>query len=166
MTIADSLLRELEHEAKTTRRVLERVPPDKLAWKPHEKSMSLGKLAQHVAQTPGAIANSSIPDSYPVENFKPEPDPANVAEILGAHEASMTAARSVLAKLDEARAMAAWSMTMGGKPMLTMPRVEWMRIYMLNHWYHHRGQLSVYLRELNVPVPAMYGPSADEENPE
>ncbi len=162
MNIADSLLRELEREAKTTRRVLERVPPDKLSWKPHEKSMSLGKLAQHVASTPGAIARSAVPDSYPVENFQQDPDPATIEEILQAHEASMQAAKSILAALDEARAAASWSMTAGGKPMLTMPRIEWIRIFMLNHWYHHRGQLSVYLRELNVPVPAMYGPSADE----
>ena len=75
----------------------------------------------------------------------------------------METARSVLAALDEARAVAPWTMTAGGQPILTMPRIEWLRVYMLNHWYHHRGQLSVYLRELNVPVPAMYGPSADEE---
>ena len=162
MNIADFLLRELENEAKTTRRVLERVPADQLAWKPHAKSMSLGKLAQHVASTPGAVAASSLADSYPVENFQPEPEPTTVEQILKAHEASMAAARSALAALDEAKAGAEWTMTAGGQPMLSMPRVDWIRIYMLNHWYHHRGQLSVYLRELNVPVPAMYGPSADE----
>lgn len=162
MNIADSLLRELEHEAQTTRRVLERVPADKLTWKPHPKSKSLGELAQHVASTPGAIAASSIPDSYPVENFQPDPELTTVEEILKAHEASMAAARSVLAALDDAKAAAPWTMTAAGQTLLTMPRLEWIRTYMLNHWYHHRGQLSVYLRELNVPVPAMYGPSADE----
>jgi uncharacterized damage-inducible protein DinB len=163
MAFADALLRELENEAKTTRRVLERVPVAKLAWKPHEKSMSLGQLAQHVASTPGAIASSSIPDSYRVEDFKPDPEPTGVEEILKTHEASMATAKSVLAGLDEAKAMAQWSMTAGGQPILTLPRIDWLRTYMLNHWYHHRGQLSVYLRELNVPVPAMYGPSADEQ---
>jgi len=163
MKIADHLLRELEHEAKTTRRVLERVPPDKLKWKPHEKSMSLGQLAQHVASTPGGIASSSVPDSYPVESFHPDPEPTGIDAILQTHQASMETARSVLAELDEARALEPWTMTAGGQPVLTMPRIEWIRVYMLNHWYHHRGQLSVYLRELNVPVPAMYGPSADEE---
>jgi uncharacterized damage-inducible protein DinB len=162
MFIADSLLRELEAEARNTRRVLERVPAAKFHWKPHEKSMSLGQLAQHVASTPGAIAESAIPDSYAVENFKQDPDPTSVEGILAVHEASMSAARPVLAGLDEARAMAPWSMTAGGQPILTMPRVDWIRTYMLNHWYHHRGQLCVYLRELNVPVPAIYGPSADE----
>jgi uncharacterized damage-inducible protein DinB len=162
MNIGDYLLRELEHEAQTTRKVLERVPADKLKWKPHEKSMSLGTLAQHVASTPGAIARSATADSYPVEDFKEDPEPANVGEILKTHDASMAAAKVALTGLDEARAAAMWSMTAGGKPMLTLPRIEWIRIYMLNHWYHHRGQLSVYLRELNVPVPAMYGPSADE----
>jgi uncharacterized damage-inducible protein DinB len=162
MTLSEMLLRELEHEAKTTRRVLERVPSDKLSWKPHEKSLSLGTLAQHVASTPGGIASSSIPDTYAVEDFKQDPDPASTEEILNVHEASMVTARSMLTGLDEARAKATWSMTADGKPMLTMSRLEWIRTYMLNHWYHHRGQLSVYLRELNVPVPAMYGPSADE----
>jgi len=162
MTLSEMLVRELESEARTTRRVLERAPSDKLGWKPHAKSMSLGTLAQHVASTPGAIARSSIPDSYAVENFTQDPEPASTEEILRVHEASMAAARSVLAGLDEARAMAPWSMTAGGKPILTLSRFEWIRTYMLNHWVHHRGQLSVYLRELNVPVPAMYGPSADE----
>ena len=162
MTIAEHLLREIETEAQTTRKVLERVPVDKLSWKPHTKSMSLGQLAQHVASTPGVIAASSIPDSYPVENFQPEPTPASIDGILKSLETSLAEARSVIAGLDDTRAMASWSMTAGGNPMLTMPRIDWLRIYMLNHWYHHRGQLSVYLRELNVPVPAMYGPSADE----
>ena len=162
MSLSDQLLRELEHEANTTRRVLERVPADKLAWKPHEKSMSLGQLAQHVAHTPGAIASSSIPDSYPVENFKAEPPPASVEQILKAHEDSMATARSMLSGLDDGKASAPWSMTMGGQPILTLSRLEWIRTYMLNHWYHHRGQLSVYLRLNDVPVPSIYGPSADE----
>jgi len=162
VNLSDMLLRELEAEAKITRKVLERVPSDKLGWKPHEKSMSLGALAQHVASTPGVIASSSVPDSYRVEDFTQDPEPATTAEILKVHEASMATARSVVAGLDEARATAEWSMTAGGKPMLTIPRLDWIRTYMLNHWIHHRGQLSVYLRELNVPVPAMYGPSADE----
>jgi uncharacterized damage-inducible protein DinB len=162
MNVADSLLRELEIEAQTTRKVLERVPSDKLSWKPHEKSMTLGQLAMHVASTPGVIASSAVPDSYGVEDFKQEPTPANTEEVLKSHEASMATARSVLAGLSEASAMAPWSMTMGGKAVLTMARFEWIRIYGFNHWVHHRGQLSVYLRELGVPVPAMYGPSADE----
>lgn len=162
MAFADALLRELENEAQTTRRVLERVPSARLAWKPHEKSMSLGQLAQHVAATPGAIASSSLPDSYAVEDFTQDPVPASTEDILKTHEASMATAKSVLAAMDEARAMASWSMTMSGKPILTLLRIEWIRTYMLNHWYHHRGQLTVYLRELNVPVPAIYGPSADE----
>jgi len=162
MNLSDMLLRELASEANITRRVLERVPSDKLGWKPHEKSMSLGILAQHVASTPGVIASSAIPDSFRVEDFAQDAEPASTEDILRVHEASMATAKSVLTELDEARAMASWSMTAGGKPMLTMSRLDWIRTYMLNHWVHHRGQLSVYLRELNVPVPAMYGPSADE----
>ena len=128
MKVADQLLRELEHEEKTTRRVLERVPPDKLNWKPHEKSMSLGQLAQHVASTPGGIASSSVPDSYPVENFHPDSEPTGIDAILQTHQASMETARSVLAALDEARAVAPWTMTAGGQPILTMPRIEWLRV--------------------------------------
>lgn len=108
MRIAELLLRELEHEAKTTRRVLERVPPGKLSWKPHQKSMSLGQLAQHVAATPGAIAGSSVPDTYAVENFRPDPEPSGVEDILKTHDASMASARSVLEGMDDSRAMAAW----------------------------------------------------------
>ena len=162
MNVSDYLLRELENEAAITRRLLERVPFTKLNWKPHEKSMALGQLAQHIAYTPGAIASSSVPDSYPVENFKPEPAPASTDEILKAHDSSVAEVKSVLAALDEGKAQASWCMTAEGQPMLTMPRIEWIRTYLLNHWIHHRGQLSVYLRELNVPVPAIYGPSADE----
>lgn len=162
MNIASSLLRELEIEEKTTRKVLERVPADKLGWKPHEKSMPAGLLAMHIASTPGAIAKSVVVNSYPVESFVQEKEPASREEILKTHEASMTAAKEVLAALDDAKASEQWTLTAAGNPLITMPRFEWIRIYMLNHWYHHRGQLAVYLRELGVPVPAMYGPSADE----
>jgi uncharacterized damage-inducible protein DinB len=162
MKLNELLLSELEVESKTTRRVLERIPQDQLGWKPHQKSMSLGQLAQHVAANPGIIANSSLPDSYRVEDFRPDPDPVSVAQVLDVHESSVEGARSVLATLTDERAAASWSMTAQGNTILTMPRIHWIRTYLFNHWYHHRGQLSVYLRELNVPVPAMYGPSADE----
>lgn len=162
MRLSELLLKELEAEAATTRRVLERIPEDQLDWRPHRKSRPLGQLAQHVAANPGVIANSSIPDSYRVEDFRPDPDPVSVMAVLEVHEASVEAARSVLAALTDERAAAPWSMTAQGNPILTMPRIDWIRTYLFNHWYHHRGQLAVYLRELDVPVPAIYGPSADE----
>ena len=143
MNVSDYLLRELENEAAITRRLLERVPSSKLSWKPHEKSMSLGQLAQHIAYTPGAIASSSVPDSYPVENFKPEPAPASTDEILKAHDSSVAEAKSVLAALDEGKAQASWCMTAEGQPMLTMPRIEWIRTYLLNHWSSSRSTVGI-----------------------
>jgi len=162
MPLRALLLKELETEAATTRKVLARLPGDKLAWKPHEKSMSLGELAIHVASNPGTIAKSSVPDSYPVENFQPTPAPQYLAEILAAHDTSVAEATSVLTRLSDDAAAAPWCMTAGGNPIVSMSRFEWIRTYVFNHWYHHRGQLAVYLRQLNVPVPAIYGPSADE----
>jgi uncharacterized damage-inducible protein DinB len=157
----DAFLGEMDQEAKTTRRVLEAVPEDKLAWKPHEKSFSLGQLSTHVATIPGMIAQAAAPDSFDVSGFK-EANLATRAEILAAFEKSLSTAHEILGTMDDGRLMATWSLTMGGKPGLQMPRVAVIRAILLNHWYHHRGQLSVYLRLLNVPVPSIYGPSADE----
>ena len=162
MPITDSLIAELEMESNTTRRVLERVPSDKLTWKPHEKSMSLGRLAQHVATIPGLISGWSKSDALAIEDFKPEPEPTSTQEILSALAASVEDAKKVLAATDDTRVMGMWSMTAGGKPIFSVPRAGLLRNIMLNHLYHHRGQLSVYLRLLNVPVPSIYGPSADE----
>jgi uncharacterized damage-inducible protein DinB len=161
MKIIDSLLAEMDQEAGTTRRVLERIPEDKLTWKPHEKSFSLGELSTHVATIPGMIAQAAAQDTFDVSNFKAEKYDSR-AEILKALDQSLAKAHQVLAPLDDAKLMATWSLTIGGKPGLQMPRIAVIRAILLNHWYHHRGQLSVYLRLLNVPVPSIYGPSADE----
>jgi uncharacterized damage-inducible protein DinB len=161
MRIADALIAELEQEAKTTRRVLERLPAAKFSWRPHPKSMSLGQLGLHVAQTPGAIvklAKASI-DSPP--SFK-QAEATSTQELLAAHDTSITEAKAALGGWDDAKMMETWSMTGGGKTIMAMPRVGLLRAIMLNHWYHHRGQLSVYLRLLDVPVPSVYGPTADE----
>jgi uncharacterized damage-inducible protein DinB len=159
--IVDPLLAEIDQEAATTRRVLERVPTDKLAWKPHPKSMSLGQLATHVAGTPGTIAKFIEKDIFEMGDMQ-EPEPATTAAILVAHEASVAAAKAMLNTFTDAQMMASWSFVAGGKTMMTMRRIACVRAIMLNHWYHHRGQLSVYLRLLDVPVPSIYGPSADE----
>lgn len=162
MTIANSMFQELEQEAATTRRVLERVPADRLSWRPHAKSRTLGQLAMHVATVPGALAEFSHLDSFPFETAMAEVDPKSTQEILAAHDAGLIRAKENLGRMDDQKIMGTWTGTMGGKPIVTFPRVGLLRTVMLNHYYHHRGQLSVYLRELNVPVPSIYGPSADE----
>jgi uncharacterized damage-inducible protein DinB len=162
MSIAQSLVAELEHEAATTRRVLERVPTDKLAWKPHAKSMSLGQLAMHVAGTPGMIAqiSQSAVFDMPVD-FTP-PKAASAADVLKTHDEAIAGAKTIVGGYSDAQMMEAWTWRTGGKTLMTMPRMMLLRAIMLNHCYHHRGQLSVYLRLLDIPVPSIYGPSADE----
>jgi len=162
MPIIDMLLQELEQEAHTTRRVLKRVPEAQLSWKPHPKSMSLGQLALHVATVPGAVAQlAALPgiDSPPA--FE-QPSAATAAELVPALDASITQARAALGGMNDERAMETWALKDGGQVVMAMPRAAFVRAIMLNHWYHHRGQLSVYLRQLDVPVPSIYGPSADE----
>ena len=162
MPLADMFITELELEAKTTRRVLERVPDDKLTWKPHVKSMSLRQLAQHVATIPGSVSGMARLDGYDVEKFTEPPALETTAAILAAFDASVAQAKADLAATDDAAMMANWSFKMGGKPIMTIPRIGVYRSMLLNHLYHHRGQLTVYLRLLDVPVPSIYGPSADE----
>ena len=162
MSIAQSLVAELDQEAATTRRVLERVPTDKLAWQPHAKSMSLGKLAMHVAGTPGFISTMSKSVVFEMPADMKEPTASSTAEVLTAHDQSVAAAKAIVGGYSDAELMEMWSWNAGGKTLMKMPRIALLRRVMLNHWYHHRGQLSVYLRLLDVPVPAIYGPSADE----
>jgi uncharacterized damage-inducible protein DinB len=159
----DSLLNELYREATVTRRILERVPGDKLEWRPHPKSMSLGQLAMHVASIPGDLSGLAQADEFDASqaNFTP-PSPGSVEEILTAHDASLGVAQDYLGGVDERTAQGNWRLTFMGKEIFTAPRREVIRSLMLNHWYHHRGQLSVYLRLLDVPVPVIYGRSADE----
>lgn len=161
MPISDSLIGELEQEAKTTRRVLERVPTDKLSWKPHAKSMSLGQLALHVASSPGNVAMLAKENVTSPPSFS-QAEATTTAEILTALDSSVATAKDALAGWDDAKLMETWSLSANGKVMMAMPRIAVVRAIMLNHWYHHRGQLTVYLRLLNVAVPSVYGPSADE----
>jgi uncharacterized damage-inducible protein DinB len=162
MSMTAALLQEFENEAGTTRRVLERIPADKLAWKPHPKSMSLGQLALHVATVPGNVAELAARDTIPEPPTFVQPEAATASELVPSLTASVAKAKQALGGFDDARMGAMWRLQSGGKDILAMPRVAFVRAIMLNHWYHHRGQLSVYLRELNVPVPSIYGPSADE----
>lgn len=153
----------IDQEAVITRRVLERVPPDRLSWKPHSKSMSLGQLALHVASIPGNISKLAQLDEFDASaaNFDP-PSPNNPAEILTALDASLKTTKEYLHDVSESAAIGNWRLTFQGKEVFAIPRIALLRTIMLNHWYHHRGQLSVYLRLLEVPVPVIYGRSADE----
>jgi len=153
---------ELEREAEITRRVLARVPNDKLTWKPHTKSMTLGRLAQHVATIPGSMSGMARLDGYDVEKFSEPAQLESAAAILAAFDESVAQAKTNLGATDDAAMMKDWSVSMGGRPIMTIPRIGVYRTILLNHLYHHRGQLSVYLRLLDVPVPSIYGPSADE----
>ena len=162
MTMIDTLLAELEQEAATTRRVLERIPQAHLAWKPHPKSMSLGQLALHVATVPGMVAELAAADMIPEPPNFVQAEAATAAELVPSLTASVAKARRLLGAFDDARMGATWRLHSGGKEILAMPRVAVVRSIMLNHWYHHRGQLLVYLRLLDQSVPSVYGPTADE----
>jgi len=162
MTIIDGLLAELEQEAATTRRVLERIPQAHLSWKPHPKSMSLGQLALHVATVPGNVAALAAMDTIPEPPTFIQAEAATAAELVPSLTESVAKAKRTLGGFDDARMGAMWRLQRGGKDILAMPRAALVRTIMLNHWYHHRGQLLVYLRLLNQSVPSVYGPTADE----
>jgi uncharacterized damage-inducible protein DinB len=159
----EPMMAEIQQEAAITKRVLERVPADKLAWKPHPKSMSLGQLALHIATLPGNLSRLAQLEEFDAAaaNFDP-PAPNDAKEILATLDVSLKAAQEYLGGVSESAAMGNWRLTSNGREVFTIPRVALLRTIMLNHWYHHRGQLSVYLRLLEVPVPVIYGRSADE----
>jgi uncharacterized damage-inducible protein DinB len=162
MRIIDGLLAELEQEATTTQRVLERIPQAHLMWKPHPKSMSLGQLALHVATVPGNVAEIAALDTVTEPPAFVQPEAATAGELVPALTESVAKAKRALGGFDDAKMGAMWRLQNGGRDVLAMPRVAFVRAVMLNHWYHHRGQLLVYLRLLNQPVPSVYGPTADE----
>lgn len=162
MTIIEGLLQELEQEAQTTKRVLERVPEAELGWKPHPKSMSLGQLAFHIATVPAGVAELAAGPGLDSPPTFAHPTAATAAELVPMLDQSVARARTLLGGMDDNQAMEVWTLKSGGQVLMAMPRAALLRAILLNHWYHHRGQLSVYLRQLNVPVPSIYGPSADE----
>jgi len=160
---AQAMLAELDAESPATRRVLERVPEAQLGFRPHPKSMSLAQLANHVASIPGRIAGMAAGEGFDVSEANFTPPPAESAgALITTLDESLEAARAFLAGLDEAGATAPWSLTKGEQVLFTLPRLGVMRRLAFNHWYHHRGQLLVYLRLLDVPVPIVYGRTADE----
>ncbi len=164
-SIAQSMLDEFEIQARVTRKFLERLPEDKLTWKPHEKSMTAGQLAHHLATVPGGIVRfvqnnpAQVPQSF---NF---PQPSSRDEILKAFDDSIAAVRQLLPRFDDDAMHESWRLMAGERELATQPRGLFLRDVMLSHWYQHRGQFSVYLRLLDVPVPASWGPSADEPPP-
>ena|SRR5450432_4025118 len=167
MSIAQMMLSEFDQEAKNTRKTLERVPDDKWNWKPHDKSGTLGWFASHIANLPNwttVTVNSEQLDFAPVNGpAYATPKTNNRKEILEAFDKYTAEARAALVSASDEHLMEPWSLLMGGKVLFTMPRAAVLRGMCFNHLIHHRGQLTVYLRLLDVPVPGLYGPSADEK---
>ena len=162
MSIAKALLAEFEVQAPVTRTFLERLPEDKLTWKPHNKSMSAGQLAYHLAFVPGGVIRLVQNNPAQAPEFASFQQPASREEILKTFEESIATVRSLLPNFDDAAMNETWRMVAGGREVMAQPRATFLRDVMLSHWYQHRGQFSVYLRMLDVAVPASWGPSADE----
>jgi uncharacterized damage-inducible protein DinB len=160
--MADAFIAELEQEQHATRRVLDRVPQARLSWRPHPKSMSLGQLALHVATIPGNVAALVANDVVPEPPRFVQAEAATAAELGPALSASIAQAKRIVSGFDDAAMQSTWRLLFDGKELMAMPRAAMLRAIMLNHWYHHRGQLLVYLRMHDVPLPSVYGPTADE----
>ena len=168
MSISKSLLPEFDYEMATTRKLLERLPDEKFDWKPHPKSMALGGLATHLANIPTWTINSMTQESL---DLAPDGVPVPPMEAATGRDALLQVFDVNVAKAREAIAGAAddaffvkWSLLMNGRTIMTLPRVGVVRSFVLNHLIHHRGQLSVYLRLNDIPVPSIYGPSADDSS--
>jgi uncharacterized damage-inducible protein DinB len=160
-TIADSLMPEFDREMSTTRRLLERVPDDKFAWKPHAKSMSFGDLATHLANLPGWGATAITQSEFNLAGGTMAPATSRT-DVLARFDKNVADTRAALTGRSDSELMAVWTLRHGDQKLFSMPKAAVWRAFMMNHLIHHRGQLSVYLRLNDVPVPAMYGPSADE----
>ena len=168
MSIAESVLPEFDRETATTRLLLERVPEAQAAWKPHVKSMSLGQLAMHIANLPRwtsiALERTDFDTNPPDGSRMTGPEFESAATLLRSYDANVSAARALLARTTDGEFMVQWTLKNGGKSMFSMPRIAVLRSFVLNHAVHHRGQLSVYLRLLDVPIPNIYGPTADTQS--
>jgi uncharacterized damage-inducible protein DinB len=163
MSFAETILAEFEAQHPITRKFLERLPEDRLTWKPHERSMTAGQLALHIATVPGGVIRLVQQGTSQVPNFNAmTQQPSSVREILDTHDNSAIAVRSILPQFDDSAVQENCRLFQGDTEVLAVPRTFFLRDIMLNHVYQHRGQFSVYLRVLNVPVPASWGPSADE----
>ena len=165
MTLNEQLIAEIKMEAATTRKLLERVPVEKSDWKPHEKSMEIGKLAAHVAELPGWVTGTLTADEmdFAKREYKPFV-PASSDELVAFFDAKVNEAIATLEKAPQEEFSKNWTLRHGDHIIFTMTKPAVIRSFALSHMYHHRGQLSVYLRLLDIPVPGTYGPTADEKN--
>lgn len=167
MKISETLLPEFDQEMASTRKVLERVPEGKGDWKPHAKSSTFNALAAHIANMPDWAGLTLQSDSfdYAPPGAPPYETPkfASTKDLLAAFDKSVAEARTALAAADDSKMLGPWTLRAGGKTLMTMPRVAVIRSFVMNHTIHHRAQLGVYLRLNDIPVPGVYGPTADEQ---
>jgi uncharacterized damage-inducible protein DinB len=161
MTYAETILPEFDQETANTRKVLERIPEDKLDWRAHPKSNTIGWNANHLAEIPGWVQGTLTEPTFEIEGYQ-SPKLASRQEILDLFDRNVAAARKALAAAKDEQMNQIWSLTQGGKPIITMPRAAVIRSFNFNHTIHHRAILCVYLRLNDIPVPGMYGPSGDE----
>jgi uncharacterized damage-inducible protein DinB len=163
MALKDAILPEFDHEMASTRRLLERVPEDRPDWKPHAKSMPLGRLAAHVAEIPGYGLMTLETDELDFASGKYVPARfESRAQLLELFDDRVRRTRAAIAATDDETLRRPWTLRNGGQVIFTAPKVGTLRTFFMNHLIHHRGQLTVYLRLLDVPLPGTYGPSADE----
>ena len=162
MAIKDALLPEFDQEMATARRVIERVPAEKFGYKPHDRSMTMGALASHIAEMPTWATTGIAMDSIDLAGGYQPFQPKSTAELLAAFDKNVAGAHDAIAGASDETLMKSWSLKRGEVTLMTLPKIAVVRSFVLNHVIHHRGQLSVYLRLNDIPVPSMYGPSADE----
>jgi len=160
--IAQSMLAEFEKELNTTRKFLERVPAARLTWRPHEKSMTAGQLALHIAEVPGQALKLALADEVNPPDFANRPQPRTPGEVLDTLNEGTAFVRQTLPTIDDACMQQTLKIVRVDRTTVSMPRANFLRSIMLNQWYHHRGQFGVYLRLLGALVPSSYGPSGDE----
>lgn len=163
MAIKDEIIAELKHESVLTKKMLERVPLDNKEWKPHEKSMTVGRLATHIAENTRWLVRILSEDSFDFANFGPPHTASTTEELLGIFQKNLDESIALLEKATDEDFSRKWAIKRGGQVVMEFPKKAAIRGWALSHQYHHRGQLSVYLRMLDIPVPGMYGPSADEK---
>jgi uncharacterized damage-inducible protein DinB len=162
-SIAQAMLAEFERELVTTRRFLERLPADRLTWQPHEKSMTAGELALHIAQAPGGVLRLCLAAQATAPDFNAgRPRPQTSHDVLAALDSGAAYVRETLPTIDDERMREPFKVVRGDQTLMSVPRADFLRAIMLNHCYHHRGQFGVYLRLIGAVVPSSYGPSGDE----
>lgn len=160
-TIATEVVNEMDREADITNRLFEIIPNDKLDWRPHPKAKSLGELAMHIAVLPGNVAELAVKDVHEFTGIPKDPQVTSREQIQAAFAENLEKAKEIVRSTDDENAVKEVQLVVNGKTAFAAPRIGFWRTVLLNHNYHHRGQLSTYLRILDVPLPSIYGPSAD-----